>query len=71
MGDTVSLLPLGGDVAGVTTAGLRWPLAGATLRVGRSRGLSNEVVAAPASVSLEDGSSALLVVHTTREEPTP
>jgi thiamine pyrophosphokinase len=46
-------------------------LAGATLRVGRSRGLSNEVVAAPASVSLEDGSSALLVVHTTREEPTP
>jgi thiamine pyrophosphokinase len=71
MGDTVSLLPLGGDVVGVTTAGLRWPLAGATLRVGRSRGLSNEVVAAPASVSLEDGSSALLVVHTTREEPTP
>ena len=71
VGDTVSLLPFGGDVAGVTTAGLRWPLVGATLRVGRSRGLSNEVTAVPASVSLEHGSAALLVVHTTREEPAP
>lgn len=66
-GRTVSLLPLGGDAIGVTTHGLRWPLVGATLRVGRSRGLSNEVVAAPASVSLERG--ALLVVEAEAEEP--
>jgi thiamine pyrophosphokinase len=65
-GDTVSLLPLGQDAWGVTTEGLRWPLAGAPLHSGRSRGLSNEIVDAPASVSLERG--LLLVVETTREE---
>ncbi|HEX2767202.1 MAG TPA: thiamine diphosphokinase [Candidatus Limnocylindria bacterium] len=61
-GDLVTLLPLGGDAGGVTTDGLRWPLTDATLRVGRSRGLSNEVVALPASVSLADG--LLLVIRT-------
>lgn len=61
-GDLVSLLPLAGDAHGVTTSGLRWPLAGATLRLGRSRGLSNEVVEVPAAVRLTDG--ALLVIET-------
>ncbi len=61
-GDLVSLLPIGGDAEGVTTAGLRWPLRNAVLRIGRSRGLSNEIVASPASVSLRDG--VLLVVET-------
>ena len=60
-GDLVTLLPIGGDVSGVTTHGLRWALEGASLRVGRSRGLSNEVVAAPASVQMEHGT--LLVVE--------
>ena len=61
-GDLVTLLPVGGDAAGVTTEGLKWPLADATLGMGRSRGLSNEVVSAPASVGLETG--VLLVVET-------
>ena len=60
--DLVTLLPIGGDAHGVTTGGLRWPLSGATLRLGRSRGLSNEVVHRPASVRLTDG--ALLVIET-------
>jgi len=60
-GDLVTLLPIGGDVSGVTTHGLRWALEGASLRMGRSRGLSNEVVAAPASVQMEHGT--LLVVE--------
>ena len=60
-GDLVSLLPIGGDAARVSTDGLRWPLESATLHIGRSRGLSNEVVAAPASVSLERGT--LLVIE--------
>ena len=63
-GDLVTLLPVGGDASGVTTEGLRWPLAAATLAVGRSRGLSNEVLQAPASVRLGDGT--LLVVETAR-----
>jgi thiamine pyrophosphokinase len=61
-GDLVTLLPVGGDASGVTTTGLRWPLEGATLRLGRSRGLSNVVDAPGASVRLTDG--ALLVVET-------
>jgi thiamine pyrophosphokinase len=66
-GDLVTLLPVGGDARGVTTEGLRWPLDGATLTLGRSRGLSNEVVATPAAVSLRDG--VLLVIETRMEEP--
>ena len=62
IGELVTLLPVGGDAVGVTTEGLRWPLDGATLRIGRSRGLSNEVVAAPASVRITNGT--LLVVET-------
>jgi thiamine pyrophosphokinase len=68
-GGIVSLLPLATDAVGVTTTGLRWPLADATLRLGRSRGLSNEVVAEPASVRLGEGT--LLVVETSTEGANP
>jgi thiamine pyrophosphokinase len=64
-GDLVTLLPVG-DATGVRTIGLRYPLVGETLRAGRSRGLSNEVEHAPASVSLEGGT--LLIIET-RKEP--
>jgi len=62
-GDLVTLLPIGGDADGVTTAGLRWPLAGAALAMGGSRGLSNVVVESGPSVRLADG--VLLVIETT------
>ena len=62
VGDLVTLLPVAGEAVGVRTSGLRWPLAGETLRLGRSRGLSNEIVSAEASVQLERG--VLLVVET-------
>lgn len=61
-GELVTLLPIGGDAGGVTTTGLRWPLDDATLRMGASRGLSNEIVEPEASVRLGDG--VLLVVET-------
>lgn len=64
-GELVSLLPVGGDATGVTTTGLRWSLADAVLRMGRSRGLSNELVEASASVSL--GRGTLLVVQTAKQ----
>ncbi len=60
-GDLVSLLPVGGDARGVTTAGLAWPLAGETLRFGFSRGVSNEMTGPVARVEVEEG--YLLVVH--------
>ena len=68
-GDYVTLLSVGGDASGVTTDGLRWPLDGAALAMGRSRGLSNEVQRAPASVRLELGT--LLVVETANERRAP
>jgi thiamine pyrophosphokinase len=55
-GTLVTLLPVGGDAAGVRTHGLRYSLAGETLRLGRSRGLSNEITSSPAHLSLEKGS---------------
>jgi thiamine pyrophosphokinase len=64
-GDLVTLLPIGGDANGVTTKGLRYPLLGETLSFGHTRGLSNEVEHAPASVSLERGT--LLVIETGKE----
>jgi thiamine pyrophosphokinase len=69
-GDLVTLLPVGGDATGVSIVGVRWPLAGATLRLGRSRGLSNEIVEPPASVSLERG-TLLVVEHRTQGETPP
>ena len=62
VGDLVTLLPIGGDAKGVSAVGLRWPLDGTTLPMGRSRGLSNVVVGPGASVTLTDG--VLLVVET-------
>jgi thiamine pyrophosphokinase len=69
VGDLVTLLPVGGAASGVTTDGLRWPLEAATLAMGRSRGLSNEIVSTPASVRVDAG--ALLVVETARERRDP
>jgi len=68
-GDLVSLLPIGGDAGGVTTVGLRWALRAATLPLGASRGVSNEVVATPASVSLDHG--VLAVIETATEGANP
>jgi thiamine pyrophosphokinase len=62
VGALVTLLPVNGDADGVTTQGLRFPLRDETLRFGRARGLSNEVVSLPATVTLQKGS--LLVFET-------
>jgi thiamine pyrophosphokinase len=60
-GALVSLFPLAGHTSGVTTSGLRYPLAHEVLSMGSSRGLSNVVISVPASVRLEDGT--LLIVE--------
>ena len=61
-GDLVSLIPWGGQVTGVVTDGLRWPLRGEMLYPDKARGISNELLGETASVSLESG--LLLIVHT-------
>jgi thiamine pyrophosphokinase len=60
-GDTVSLLPLGAPVEGVTTDGLQYPLRGETLYPYRTRGISNVLCGHRALVSLSSG--LLLCVH--------
>lgn len=61
VGQSVSLLPWGGDAVGVSTEGLRWALHGETLPFGPARGISNEMAAAVATVTLRAG--LLLVSH--------
>ena len=60
-GSLVTLLAAGGDACGITTAGLEYPLQGATLRPGTSRGVSNVLVGEQGSVVLEQGT--LLVIQ--------
>lgn len=63
-GDTVSLLPLGAPVEGVTTQGLQYPLVAATLLPYRTRGISNVLMGTFARVSLQSG--LLICVHARR-----
>lgn len=61
VGSMVSVLAFGGTASGVTTAGLKWSLAGEALRAGEGRGLSNVVVGEPVTISVESG--AVVVIH--------
>jgi thiamine pyrophosphokinase len=63
VGATVSLVPVGGVAAGITTSGLRWELTGEDLAPGSTRGVSNVMRAPIADVKLESG--CLLVVFPT------
>jgi len=61
-GDTVSLIPFGGDASGVTTQGLEYPLNNAQLVFGTVRGVSNVLDKSSAHIKLSHG--LLLAVHT-------
>jgi thiamine pyrophosphokinase len=60
-GSTVSLLPFGADVDGVTTDGLLYPLSAEPLALGSARGVSNVIVRPGATVTVRRG--LLLVVE--------
>lgn len=62
IGDTVSLIPLGGDVLVKETVGLRWPLIDSVLSFGLARGVSNVMTAVSAAVEVDSGK--LLCIHT-------
>lgn len=55
IGQLISLIPMHGPAGGVTTSGLSWPLDGATLAAGSSRGMSNRFVATEAVVRVGAG----------------
>ena len=62
-GDTVSLIPIGGDAQGVTTGGLEYPLVGETLVFGATRGVSNVLLEESATVHLQGGLLLCVVIH--------
>ena len=64
-GDIVSLIPWGGEVSGVCTEGLHWPLQDETLFPDKTRGISNELVRETASLSIKSG--LLLVIHSRQQ----
>jgi thiamine pyrophosphokinase len=61
-GDTVSLLPFGDEVDGITTQGLEYSLRGETLLPHRTRGVSNRMQGKEAKIFVEKGE--LLCIHT-------
>ena len=63
-GDFVSLLPLSGQDAVVTTWGLKYDLTGVSLAYGATRGMSNELVWARAEIHVAVGQ--LLVMQERR-----
>lgn len=68
-GDTLSLVPFGGDARGVSVTGVHWPLAGADLPLGPSLGISNRLTGSQAEVTVRTG--ALLVIHIRSAGQTP
>lgn len=54
-GSTMSLLPLSAEVTGITYTGMLYPLHNATIALGSTRGVSNEVLSQPATVRIKTG----------------
>lgn len=59
----VSLLPLAGQVTGITLEGFQYPLLDATLTVGQSLGISNELTGETGTIRIKSGT--LLVIQST------
>lgn len=62
-GDTVSLIPIGGDARGITTSGLEYPLHGETLNFGSTRGISNVMMERQATVALAEGLLVCILIR--------
>jgi len=66
-GDLCSLIPAGGAAHGVRTSGLRFPLHGEDLLPGSTRGISNELLDATATVDVADGVLLAVQPHALEE----
>lgn len=62
-GDTVSIVPVGGNVEGVTTQNLEYPLNGETLYFGESRGVSNVMTENTCVISAKKGLGLVIKVR--------
>ena len=68
IGDTLSLIPVGGNVQDVVVQGVEYPLAGEELHFGATRGLSNVFLAETVPLEIGQGSLLAVVIHTTEPE---
>jgi thiamine pyrophosphokinase len=64
IGDLVSLIPLNGDVTGIFTDGLEYPLHNEELRFGFTRGISNVAKDRNISVRFDDGELICVIYRT-------
>jgi len=60
VGQTISIIPIGGNVKGVTLEGLEYPLNNHNIDLGSSLGISNKLIKRNATISVKEG--ILLVV---------
>jgi len=59
-GDIVSIIPVGGDVSGVTTEGLDYPLCNETLEFAKSRGVSNVMTGNCCKITIKSGMAMII-----------
>ncbi len=60
-GKTLSIIPVKGDMCGITTAGLDYPLDNETLYFGESRGNSNVVIADVCEIKVSSGEGFVII----------
>lgn len=62
IGDIISIIPICGDLEGVTTSGLGYPLDNETLYMGGSRGVSNVMTAEKCVITCNGGMGLVIKV---------
>ncbi|MBQ7573793.1 MAG: thiamine diphosphokinase [Clostridia bacterium] len=60
-GKTLSIIPINGDIIGISTAGLDYPLDNETLYFGKSRGVSNVIVSDDCTIKSESGMGIIVI----------
>lgn len=60
VGDTVSIVPFEGDISGVTTSGLDYPLCDGTIKCGTSLGVSNVMTEKNCKITIKNGSAFII-----------
>ena len=65
-GDTLSLVPLGGDATGISTQGLEYALIEGDLFFGSTRGISNVLLENKAVISCREGLLVGVLIHTAK-----
>lgn len=59
-GDVISIIPYPGDVSGVTTKGLDYPLSDGKIAAGTSLGVSNAMVGDECTITISDGTAFVI-----------